>query len=54
MGENERVTEAEIVYHKELTLGDAVKVYSKREQNVVYVAGERDQICFTVKLTLDT
>lgn len=54
LGENERVTEAEIVYHKELTLGDAVKVYSKREQNVVYVAGERDQICFTVKLTLDT
>lgn len=53
LGETESVKEVEIVYHKELKLGDVVKVYSKRDTNVVYVVGERDdQTCFTVKLTL--
>ena len=53
LGETERVDEVEIVYHKELKLGDTVQVYSKREGNVLYVVGERDQVCFTVKLTLE-
>ena len=52
LNETERVAEAEIVYHKELKLGDVVQVYSKREGNVLYVVGERDQVCFTIKLTL--
>ena len=53
LGETEQIKEAEIVYHKELKLGDVVKVYSKRDNNVVYVVGERDeQTCFTIKLTL--
>lgn len=52
LGETEQIAELEIVYHKELKLGDEVKVYSKRESDVVYVVGERDQTCFTVKLSL--
>lgn len=52
LDENELVTAAEIVYHKELTLGDVISVYVKREGNKVYVTGERDVTCFTVKLTV--
>ncbi len=52
LDENERVTAAEIVYHKELTLGDVISVYVKRDGNKVYVTGERDVTCFTVKLTV--
>ena len=53
LDETEQIAEAEIVYHKELKLGDTVQVYSKREDNIVYVVGERDgQTCFTIKLTL--
>ena len=41
------------VYHKELKCGDVVKIYSKRENNAVYVVGERDgETSFTVKFTL--
>lgn len=50
---SEIVTSVEIVYQKELKLGDNVSVYSKRDGNLVYVVGERDnQTCFTIKLTL--
>lgn len=52
LGESEQVGEVEIVYHKELKLDDVVQVYSKRDGNAVYVVGERDQTCFTAKLTL--
>lgn len=53
LGETERIAEVEIVYHKELRLGEVVKVYSKREGDVLRVVGERDeQTCFTVKLNL--
>lgn len=52
LDENEQVKAVEIVYHKELKLGDDVNVYVKRDGNVVNVVGERDQTCFTVKLTL--
>lgn len=53
LDETEQVTDVEIVYHKEMTLGDKVCVYSKRDSNSVYVVGERDgQTCFTIKLTL--
>lgn len=49
----EQVTAVEIVYHKELKLGDKVQVYLKRNDKLVYVVGERDeQTCFTVKLAL--
>lgn len=52
LNETEQVEEAEIVYHKELKFGDVVQVYCKRDGNVLYVVGERDQICFTIKLTV--
>lgn len=53
LDDKEQVTELEIVYHKELKLGDSVSVYVKRQDNLVFVVGERDnQACFTVKLTL--
>ncbi len=48
----ERVTEAEIVYQKELMLGDVAEIYCKRQSNVVYVVGEREETCFTAKLTI--
>lgn len=50
----EQVSAVELVYHKELILGDTVSVYSKRDGNYVNVVGERDgQTCFTIKLTLE-
>ncbi len=53
LSQTERIAEAEIVYHKELKCGDVVKIYSKRENNAVYVVGERDgETSFTVKFTL--
>jgi len=52
LDEQEQVSAVEIVYHKELKLGDVVNVYAKREDNCVSVVGEREQICFSVKLTL--
>lgn len=52
LGESEQVKEVEIVYHKELKLGDEIKVYSKRDGSAVFVIGVRDQVCFTVKLTI--
>ena len=48
----ERVTEAEIVFQKELLFGDTVTVYAKRESGKVYVIGERDETCFTAVLTI--
>ena len=47
------VSQIEIVYQKELKLGDTAQVYCKQEGNAVYVVGERDETCFTAKLTLD-
>ena len=53
LDDKDTVTGVEIVYHKELKLKDVVDVYAKREDNAVYVAGERNgQTCFTVKLIL--
>lgn len=53
LNETEQVAAVEIVYHREMMLGDVVQVYSKRESDYVCVAGERDgQTCFTIKLTL--
>lgn len=52
LDDNERVNAVEIVYHKELTLGDVIYVYVKRDGDSVYVVGERDVTCFTVKLTV--
>lgn len=52
LDENERVQAVEIVYHKELTFGDVVSVYVKREDDNVCVVGERDVTCFTVRLTI--
>lgn len=54
LSEADKVTALEIVYNKELKLGDVVSVYCKRVNNVVYVVGNRgEQTCFTVKLTID-
>ncbi len=44
--------ELEIVYQKELRLYDEVHIYSKRQGNTVYVVGEKEETCFTAKLTL--
>lgn len=53
LNDTDRLLAVEIVYHKELKLGDVVQVYSKREGNFVYVVGERDgETCVTVKLTI--
>lgn len=49
---NERVTEADVVYQKELMLGDRAQIWCKREGNNAYVVGERNETCFTVKFTL--
>ncbi len=51
---HERVCELEIVYHKELLLGDVAHVYCKRDGNAVYLVGERDETTFTAKLVLAT
>ncbi len=47
---DEIVSELEIVYQKELRLGDVVSIYCKRAGNSVFVVGERDETCFTAKL----
>lgn len=49
---SERVTEADIVYQKELMLGDTAQIWCKREGDNVYVVGERSETCFTVKFTV--
>ncbi len=49
----ERIEEMEIVYQKELRLGDKADIYVKRQGNRVYVAGEREETCFTALLTLE-
>ena len=48
----DRIREAEIVYRKELTLGDTVHIFYKRRDKEVLVVGERDEVCFTVRLAL--
>ncbi len=49
---SEKIREMEICYHKELKLGDTVKIYSKRVQDKVFVLGLRDgESCFCCKLT---
>lgn len=53
LGGQERVREIEIVYHKELLLGDAVRVLCKRADGNAYIVGENGETCFTVKLTLN-
>lgn len=54
LGLEEKICEIEIVYHKELKLGDEVDVYFKREDGSLYVVGEKDgQTSFSVKLTLE-
>lgn len=53
LGLDDNVCAVEIVYNKELKLGDVVSVFNKRSDNNVYVVGKRDgEVCFTVKLTL--
>lgn len=53
LGLDEQLSAVELVYHKEMVLGEVVNVYSKRSDDCVYVVGERDgQTCFTIKLTL--
>lgn len=49
---DEAVSQLEIVYQKELRFGDSALIYRKRQDNCVFVVGERDETCFTAKLTL--
>ncbi len=47
----QEVWELQIVYHKELRLGDIVKIFCKRQGAKVLVVGQRDaETCFTVVL----
>lgn len=46
------VSQIEIVYQKELMEGDTVHIYSKHDGDSVYAVGERDETCFTAKMTL--
>lgn len=49
----EKIHSVEIVYHKELKLGERLQVLCKRENNCVSVVGQRlEDICFTAVLTL--
>lgn len=49
----ERIHSVEIVYHKELKLGDRFQVLYKRENDCISVVGQRqEEICFTAQLTL--
>lgn len=50
---NQSVSELEIVYQKELMLGDTAHIYCKRDGDAVCVVGEREDTCFTVKFTLN-
>ena len=53
LGIDEQMSAVELVYHKEMKLGETVGVYSKRDGKCVNVIGERDgQTCFTIKLTV--
>lgn len=49
----ERVSSVEIVYNKELKIGEKLRVYAKREADVIYVTGESAEINFTAILTLE-
>lgn len=48
----EKISELEIVYHKELKLNDRVEIFYKRESKVVQVVGVREEPCFSVVLKL--
>lgn len=49
----QKVSAIEIVYHKELKLGEQLQVYCKRQNDTVSVVGERqDEVCFTAYLTV--
>lgn len=43
-----KISQAEIVYNKELRYGDKVKIFSKREGDLIYVVGEHGETNFTV------
>lgn len=54
LDEYQTVQSVEIVYHKELKLGDTLVMYSKRDGHDVFVVGERSgETCFTAKLSLN-
>lgn len=49
----DKIRALEIVYHKELKLGEVLEVLYKREMDCVSVVGQRDnEVCFTATLTL--
>lgn len=50
---DDKVKQIELVYQKELKMGDAFSVYVKRNDNAVLVTGERDETCFTAKIVLE-
>lgn len=47
-----RVCAAELAYHKELRCGDRVEILSKQIGDTVEIVGQREETCFTAKLTL--
>lgn len=49
---HESVSAVEIVYHKELKLGDIVQISFRRDGEKVYVVGEHDGTSFTTVFTL--
>ncbi len=50
---SERIRAMEITYHKELKLGDVVKVFAHRTENSVAVVGTREgETCFTAVFSL--
>lgn len=50
----ERIRTMEITYHRELKLGEVVRVFASRNGNLVEVVGERDgETCFTVVFALE-
>lgn len=49
----EKISSLEIVYHKELKLGERLQVLCKRKNNRVSVVGQRqDDVCFTATMTV--
>lgn len=50
----EEILSMEIVFHKELKLGDKLTVYAKRQDNFVTVVGRREDTCFSAVIQLAT
>lgn len=50
----EEILSMEIVFHKELKLGDTLTVYAKRQDNFVTVVGRREDTCFSAVIQLAT